>query len=214
MAETTKNRSSGTGAAKRTASARKPATRAAAARKPAAREPAAKARAASKPAARKPAAKSRATSTPAAHRGVVERAALTYVGATLEARDALVSAATGLVGGEGESRRTGSRIDLKRFERRGSTARTHVEREAKRARTRVERELRNRRREAERLVSRNRTRLEREVRTAQRDLTRPRTLVGRQFGRVSHQVESAVHAGVTTGERLVAKARGQFTATA
>lgn len=172
MAETTKTRSSRSGA-----SARKPAT--------------------GKAAARKPAAKGRAASKPVARPGVVERAALTYVGATLEARDALVA-----------------RVDLERFERRGSTARTRVEREAKRARTRVERELRNRRREAERLVRRNRGRLEREVRTAQHELSRPRTLVGRQFGRVSHQVESVVHAGVSTGERLVAKARGQISTAA
>src|SRR5207248_2515740 len=72
--------------------------------------------------------------------------------------------------------------DLRRFERRGTTARNRVERELKKTRTRVERELRQRRNRVQRVVRRNRTRVEREVRrnrrrvaTSARASPRPRT---------------------------------------
>jgi hypothetical protein len=46
-----------------------------------------------------------------------------------------------------------ARAQLRRFERRGSTARGRLEREVRKTRVRVERELRQRRREIERTVS-------------------------------------------------------------
>jgi hypothetical protein len=45
--------------------------------------------------------------------------------------------------------------DIRRFERRGTTARNQLERDVKKARTRLERELRTRRRDAERVLKRN-----------------------------------------------------------
>ena len=62
--------------------------------------------------------------------------------------------------------------DLKKFERRGNTARNRVQREVKRTRTRVERELRQRRNQATRLVKRNRREAERQVKAVRRDVER------------------------------------------
>ena len=74
-----------------------------------------------------------------------ERAALIPVGAALTARDAVVEAVTPYVAGresaERELEKVGKRVqvNLKRFERRGTTARNRALREVKRTRTRVER---------------------------------------------------------------------------
>lgn len=79
-----------------------------------------------KPAARRPAPKPRS---------LVERAALTYVGATLAARDRVVDAANSVVGTftAGELRKRQAR-----YERRGTTSRNRFERDAKQARARFE----------------------------------------------------------------------------
>ena len=45
--------------------------------------------------------------------------------------------------------------DIRRFERRGTTARNQLERDVKKARTRLERQLRTRRRDAERVLRTN-----------------------------------------------------------
>lgn len=73
-----------------------------------------------------------------------ERTALTYVGATLEARDRVVEL-LGLYTDPDKLQR-----QLKKFERRGTTTRNRVERELKKQRTRVERQLRQRTRSIER----------------------------------------------------------------
>ena len=100
-----------------------------------------------------------AKTTAAQGRNVAERAALVYVGATLEARDRVVGLAGELVSRfgtrAGAEREVGK--DIRRFERRGTTARNRLERDVKKARTRLERELRTRRREAERVLKRNAT---------------------------------------------------------
>ena len=67
-----------------------------------------------------------------------QRVALTYVGATLTARDRVVEAAGTISDRKQVERR------LKAFERRGTTARNRVERELKKQRTRIERETRKR----------------------------------------------------------------------
>ena len=70
-----------------------------------------------------------------------ERAALIPLGAALSARDAVLEAATPYVSGrdsaEREFEKVGKRVQtsLKRFERRGSTARNRALRELKRTRT-------------------------------------------------------------------------------
>jgi hypothetical protein len=108
-----------------------------------------------------------AKTTAAQGRNVAERAALVYVGATLEARDRVVGLAGELVNRFG-SRASAEREvgkDIRRFERRGTTARNQLERDVKKARTRLERELRTRRRDAERALKRN-TRVAKERVTA------------------------------------------------
>jgi hypothetical protein len=88
-------------------------------------------------------------------RTAVERAALVYVGATLEARDRVLGLATGLVDRYGTRAAAEREVgkDLRRFERRGTTARNQLERDVRKARTRLERAVRTRRRAAEREAS-------------------------------------------------------------
>jgi F0F1-type ATP synthase membrane subunit b/b' len=97
-----------------------------------------------------------------------EKAVLIPVGAALVARERVVATADDLRASYGT--RQAAEKQLKRYERRGTTARNRVEREVKKARTRVERELRTRRTRVERDVKRNRTRVERELKAFRRDV--------------------------------------------
>lgn len=119
---------------------------------------------------------------------IAERAVLVPVGASLLARDNLVSTVKGLA--SRYRTRTNFERELKRYERRGVTARNRFERQVRRARTRVEREMRQRRSLVERTMRQNRRRLNREITSVRRDL-------GKQSGAVSARVE-----------RLVANAQG------
>jgi hypothetical protein len=107
-----------------------------------------------------------------------ERAALVPVGAALSARDAVVEAVKPFVAGresaEKELDKVGKsvQVNLKKFERRGSTARNRAVREVKRTRTRVERELRQRRTKAVRTVKQNRREAERQVKSTRREFER------------------------------------------
>jgi len=80
-----------------------------------------------------------------------ERAVLIPVGVALTARDKLVSSVNDTI--STYSSTTKAQAQLRRFERRGATARNRLEREVRKARVRVERELRQRRREIEKTVS-------------------------------------------------------------
>jgi prefoldin subunit 5 len=80
-----------------------------------------------------------------------ERAVLIPVGAALTARDKVVSGVSGTISTYSTS--TKAQAQMRRFERRGATARNRLEREVRKARVRVERELRQRRREIEKTVS-------------------------------------------------------------
>ena len=106
---------------------------------------------------------------------IAERAVLVPVGATLLARDNLVSSVRGLT--SKYRTRAGVERELKRYERRGATARNRVERQVRKTRTRFERELRQRRSRVERTVKQNRRRLEREVRAVRKDFEKQSTLV-------------------------------------
>jgi hypothetical protein len=110
---------------------------------------------------------------------VVERAILVPVGAGLLARDNIVSLVTRY------GTKTGWERELKRYERRGVTARNKLERRVRRTRTRFERRLRQRRRGVERTVRQNRRRFEREVRSVRRDIEK-------HSGRVRAGVEQIV----------------------
>jgi len=72
-----------------------------------------------------------------------ERAVLIPVGAALMAREKVVSTVTDTVSIYSSTSKT--QAQLRRFERRGVTARNRLEREVRKARVRVERELRQRR---------------------------------------------------------------------
>jgi hypothetical protein len=138
--------------------------------------------------ARKPAAASTTTSTQPKTavtqvQELAERAVLVPVGASLLARDNVVSTVKGLT--TKYRTRAGVERELKRFERRGVTARNRFERQVRKTRTRFERELRQRRTRVERTVKQNRRRLEREVRSVRKDL-------GKQSGQISTRVEKLV----------------------
>jgi len=125
-------------------------------------------------------------------RNVAERAALTYVGATLEARDRVLGVVNGVTDVlDKYSSFTSAEKELTKFERRGNKARNEIERRTRRTRTRVER-----------LVRRNRVAI-------QRDAERRPNVVTERIDFVSSRVEDAVQTGVATGERVVAKAREQ-----
>src|SRR5438105_1120222 len=122
----------------------------------------------------------RATSTQVP---LIERALLVPVGASLLVRDNLVSTVRGLV--TRYQTRAGLERELKRYERRGATARNRFERQVRRTRTRVERELRQRRSRVERAVKQNRRSFERQVRLVRKDLEK-------QSGQVTARVEKLV----------------------
>jgi hypothetical protein len=114
---------------------------------------------------------------------IAERAVLVPVGVSLVARDDIVSTVRGLT--SKYRTRAGVERELKRFERRGATARNRFERRVRRTRTKFERELRQRRSLVERSVRQNRRRLEREVRSVRRDLEK-------QSGTLTTRVEKLV----------------------
>jgi hypothetical protein len=113
---------------------------------------------------------------------LAERVILVPVGASLLARDNLVSTVRGF-----SKYRSRSRLEreLKRYERRGATARNRFERQVRRTRTKFERELRQRRGLVERTVKQNRRRFEREVKSVRKDL-------GKQSGTFTARVEKLV----------------------
>jgi O-phosphoseryl-tRNA(Sec) selenium transferase, SepSecS len=79
-----------------------------------------------------------------------ERAVLIPVGAALIARDRVVSGVSDTI--STVSSTTKAQQQLRKFERRGVTARKRLEREVRKTRVRVERELRQRRREITKTV--------------------------------------------------------------
>jgi hypothetical protein len=81
----------------------------------------------------------------------VERALLIPVGAALIARERVASSVGDAL--STYSSPTKTQAQLRRFERRGTTARNRLEREVRKARVRFERELRQRRRELEKTVA-------------------------------------------------------------
>ena len=136
-------------------------------------------------------ANARAAKTTAKQGGnIAERAALVYVGATLEARDRALGLVKPLPA-------------VTKLESRGKTTRDRFERDVRKARTRLERELRTRRRDAERLVRRNRARLDREVASVERTADRRRNIVAEQVARV----ETGVQAFSAVGERFATTVR-------
>jgi hypothetical protein len=90
-----------------------------------------------------------------------ERAVLIPVGAALVARDRVVSGVSDTLSTYSSTSK--AQAQLRRFERRGATARNRLEREVRKARVRVERQLRQRRREVEKTVKGRRRDFEKSV---------------------------------------------------
>lgn len=236
MAQTTAQNRQSTGASRsattrKSTGTRSTSARKSTARKPAGRKPAAAPRGSVAAARRQTAATRRSTAakkasaTRARHSTVTpsfpeaqvrqaaqlaERAVLLPVGAALEARDVVVDTATDLVSSYGSRAKVERKI--KKFERRGGTARNQLEREVKRTRTRVERELRQRRNRVERTLNRNRTRVEREVTDVRRDADKQGRTVGANVELLTAQLENVVQTGVTAGTKLVSEASERIAA--
>jgi hypothetical protein len=134
---------------------------------------------------------------------LAEKAALTYVGAALTARDNVVDSLDELRTKYGTRAKAERKLEtqLNKFERRGEKARKSLEREVKRTRTRVERELRQRR-----------NRVRRQVRPLVRDARSQTNLVGAQGENVGVQLQNAVQTGLTAGTELAAKVQKRVAA--
>jgi len=113
---------------------------------------------------------------------IAERVVLVPVGASLLAGDNLVSTVRGLA--TKYRSRAGLERELRRYERRGATARNRFERQIRRTRTRVERQVRQRRHRVERTVKQNRRSFERQVRSVRRDLEKQSELVSTRIDRL------------------------------
>ena len=114
---------------------------------------------------------------------IAERAVLVPVGASLLARDNLVTTVRGLT--NKYSTRAGLEREIKRYERRGATARNRFERQVRRTRAKFERELRQRRTTVERSVKQNRRQFERQVKSVRKDFEK-------QSGVVTARVDKLV----------------------
>ena len=124
---------------------------------------------------------------------LAERAVLVPVGAGLLARDNLVTTVKDLT--TKYRSRTGLEREIKRYERRGVTARNRFERQMRRTRTRVERELRLRRNRVQRTFKQNRRRFEREVRSVRRDLEKQSGVVGARFEKIVSDAQGLISTG-------------------
>ncbi|HET6447672.1 MAG TPA: hypothetical protein VFG31_01085 [Conexibacter sp.] len=114
---------------------------------------------------------------------LAERAVLIPVGVALEARDRFAGTVDELV--TTTRSRAALERQLKRFERRGGSARTQLEREARRTRTRIERQTRAARRGFERQRTQARKNLDANVES------------------LTTRVEKVVQNGVDAGMKLV-----------
>ncbi len=121
-----------------------------------------------------------------------ERAVLIPVGAALLARERVVSSVTDTISTYSSPAKAQSQ--LRRFEHRGSAARTRMEREVRKTRTRVERELRERRRE----LDQRRERLTKEV-TSRVEQTQS------QIEKTQIQIEDALRTRLEEGADLASR---------
>ena len=118
-----------------------------------------------------------------------ERAVLIPVGAALLARERVVSSVTDTISSYSSPAK--AQGQLRKFEHRGSAARTRMEREVRKTRTRVERELRERRRE----LDQQRERITKEV-NSRVEQTQS------QIEKTQAQIEDALRARLEEGADL------------
>lgn len=98
------------------------------------------------------------STTSTARSSYAERAVLIPVGAALTARDRVVASVNDTFTNYSSTSR--AQAQLRKFERRGATARKRLEREVRKARTSVERELRKRRQESAEFADRFQERIQ------------------------------------------------------
>ncbi len=98
------------------------------------------------------------STTSTAKSSYAERAVLIPVGAALTARDRVVSSVNDTFTSYSSTSR--AQAQLRKFERRGATARKRLEREVRKARTSVERELRKRRQDGAEFADRFQERIQ------------------------------------------------------
>ncbi len=98
------------------------------------------------------------STTSTAKSSYAERAVLIPVGAALTARDRIVASVNDTFTSYSSTSR--AQAQLRKFERRGATARKRLEREVRKTRTSVERELRKRRQESAELADRFQERIQ------------------------------------------------------
>jgi hypothetical protein len=121
---------------------------------------------------------------------IAERVVLVPVGASLLVRDDIVSTVKGLA--TRYRTRAGVERELKRYEKRGATARNRFEKQVRRQRTKFERDLRQRRTRIEKTVKQNRRRLEREVRNVRRDFEKQSDLVSTRVERLLTEAQGLI----------------------
>jgi hypothetical protein len=119
-----------------------------------------------------------------------EKAVLVPVGATLIARDRMISTLEGIR--KTYSTRTKAEQELRRFERRGSSAVKRIERDVKKSRTRLERDLRQRR-----------ARLERELKSIEKELKTNPVVKNAEF--MTARVENVMQSGRTAATQATTK---------
>ena len=127
------------------------------------------------------------------------------VGAVLIARENVVSTVEGLRSTYSTPEK--AQRELRRFERRGTTARNRFEREVRKTRTKVERELRQRRTRAERTLKQRRTRVERELKARTKSFDKNVDLV-------QARVENTLQTGITTATQLSTEIQKRIAAVA
>jgi hypothetical protein len=123
----------------------------------------------------------------------VEKAILVPVGVTLLVRDDVVSTVKDIAGKYQAP--GGLEKELKRYEKRGATARTRLERQVRKQRTKVEQDLRQRRAQFEVAIKDNRKLVETNIASFRKDLEKQSALVGEQLEKlVSSAQELATNA--------------------
>ncbi len=147
---------------------------------------------------------------------LAERVLVASVGASLEARDGLMSLSADLYGRYGsvsateqQLKRTAKTLerDFRRFERRGNSLRASFNRSGRDLQGLMEDQLRAPQRGLEHCINLGREVIDRELGGAERSGSGRRATLSEQLETVSYRVGNVMQAGVTNGERLVSSAR-------
>ena len=120
----------------------------------------------------------------------VEKAILVPVGVSLLVRDDVVSTVKDIAGKYQAP--GGFEKELKRYEKRGATARTRLERQVRKQRTELEQDLRKRREAFQVAVKDNRKLIEKNVESFRKDLEKQSELVSAQLEKLASSAQDLV----------------------